>query len=102
MEGNEYMNELIPIIKDLWQEDNFTFVIAWTDETQTKHRLNELQKQCPCARCKESELPQVEENVKAITIQSVGRYALKIHFTSGCSLGIYDYEMLYNQHRRKV
>ena len=34
------------------------------------------------------ELPQAK------TVQSVGRYALKVDFTTGCSHGIYDYELI--------
>jgi len=34
------------------------------------------------------------KDVKAYRITSVGRYALRIEYTFGCSAGIYDYDLL--------
>ena len=36
----------------------------------------------------------VDENVGAKSVTAVGRYAIKIQFTSGCSTGLYEFEML--------
>ena len=36
----------------------------------------------------------VDENVRATKLWSVGRYALQIAFTSGCSQGIYHFSYL--------
>ncbi len=36
------------------------------------------------------EARQIDPEVKAKRITSVGRYALRIDFTSGCAAGIYD------------
>lgn len=81
-------------IKKISQDDNFTFSVEWNDEKRSSYRLSALQKQCPCANCSERMSANVFENVKAKRIVSVGRYALQIEYTSGCSLGIYDFDFL--------
>ena len=95
---------MIPFfITHIEQKDNFTFTLRWSDGLSQDFRLSDLQKNCPCARCIDETTgerridPQtVDENVRAVVIQNVGRYGLKIQFTSGCSLGIYSFERLRN------
>lgn len=53
--------------------------------------LHELQKQCPCARCKIQK--KCDENVSLLEFSLVGRYAVKVGFSSGCSRGIYPIEL---------
>lgn len=88
-------------IRNLKQIDNHCFQIEWNDGELDTYRLSELQKQCPCARCvdettneRRASAPAVAEDVKAKVIQSVGRYALRIQFTEGCSSGIYHFAFL--------
>lgn len=88
-------------IKEIKQKDNHHFTIIWGDGETRHYRLSELQKQCPCAKCVDEwtgkrllDESTVDENVKAVTLANVGRYAIKIHFTSGCSTGIYGYGLL--------
>lgn len=82
-------------ITNIEQCDNFTFAITWNDGMRSLHRLSELQKRCPCARClKNNHSEVVKEDVKAIRVVSVGRYALRVAFTSGCSAGVYSYDLL--------
>ena len=90
-------------IRQIKQIDNYHFQIEWNDEKLNIYNLNTIQKNCPCAGCAEkksdSKLAATEfssPQVRAVTLKSVGRYALKIHFTSGCSAGIYDYTLLRN------
>lgn len=87
------MNTLPVLIKRIVQKDNFHFTIDWSDGSSFDYRLSVLQKRCPCAKCHE-QAQIVDEEVRAKTIKSVGRYALRIQFTTGCSLGIYSYTML--------
>jgi len=75
------------------QVDPFTFSLTHPNGEAVSIRLSELQKRCPCAGCVEKR-PEVDENVKATHIQQVGRYGLKIQFTSGCSSGIYSFNTL--------
>lgn len=90
-------------LKKIIQIDNFSFSIEWNDGRIGKYFLSNLQRLCPCAGCHDESTgkkildPQsLQTDVKAIRIQNVGRYALRIEFTSGCSTGIYDYNMLYD------
>lgn len=87
------------LIRKIWQKDNHNFSIEWSDGNINEYRLSKLQKNCPCAGCnvtnhRLSSEEVIQDNIRAIRINSVGRYALRIHFTSGCSKGIYSYEML--------
>lgn len=87
----------------LTQTDPHTIKIEWKDGMMRYHRLSDLQKLCPCAGCvdevthlRRSTAPQVAENVEVLSLRSVGRYAIKIQFSSGCSNGIYDLASLRN------
>ena len=63
------------------------------------YKLEDLQENCPCARCHESrsrgEKPLKNLRLGAKGIENVGQYAIRIRFSEGCSLGIYDFESLY-------
>ena len=85
----------------IFQKDNHTFTIEWSDGVVQDYRLSELQKRCPCANCVDegsgqrlSEPSMISDDLKAKRIMSVGRYALRVDFTTGCSSGIYDFDML--------
>lgn len=79
----------------IWQKDSHHFVIEWNDGKVVEYRLSDLQKRCPCASCNEKKSRTIDPNVQAEKIVSVGRYALRVTFTSGCSLGIYSFDTLY-------
>lgn len=94
------MNKPLFILK-IEQIDNHRFSIEWNDRSIQTFRLSDVQRECPCARCRDEmtgkplvDPASIQEDVKAIAIRSVGRYGLKIHFTSGCSLGIFSFERL--------
>ncbi len=83
------------LIQDLKQLDNHRFSILWSDESMSQFRLSELQRRCPCARCQENlKQIQVLEEVRAYRICSVGNYAIRIEFTSGCSRGVFAFDLL--------
>ncbi len=92
-------------IKELTQLDNHTFMIFWNDGRKGRYRLSDLQERCPCAACldqmtgRRSYGIKSDPDVRAIRIYSVGRYAIKIEYSSGCSLGIYDYHILHRMAR---
>lgn len=98
MEG--YVMKALGICK-IFQKNNHNFVIEWSDGVAKEYRLSDLQQRCPCANCvdeltgkRKRDEKSVQDDVRAIRIVSVGRYALKIHFSSGCSTGIYSFDML--------
>ena len=89
-------------VKKISQKDNHTFAIEWNDGIEQLFRLCDLQKQCPCAGCMDEITGKrivreetLRKDVRATRIVNVGRYALRIQFTSGCSSGIYGFDMLY-------
>jgi DUF971 family protein len=89
------------LIKKIQQKDKITFAIEWSDGVVNDYRLGALQKRCPCAQCYDpatgkqlSSEKQPDATVQALQIVSVGRYALRIQFNSGCSKGIYTFAML--------
>jgi DUF971 family protein len=86
-------------VKSIRQIDNHSFQIEWSDGVQQEFLLHTLQKNCPCAACVDEftgqRLPaRLDPHVKALRIKSIGRYALKVAFTSGCSTGIFHFEDL--------
>lgn len=90
-------------VRSIVQKDAHTFTIEWHDGLVRHYRLNQLQMLCPCAACVDEnsgkrilDTTTIKSDVRAIHIRNVGRYALKIQFTSGCSNGIYDFDFLYH------
>jgi DUF971 family protein len=88
-------------ISELKQVSSLCFSIKWSDNTLLFYRLSLLQERCSCAFCVDeftgnSLLKEgaVDPKVQASNIQNVGRYAIKINFTSGCSHGIYPFDFL--------
>jgi len=91
------------LVRKIWQKSNTEFSIEWSDGTVMDYRLSDLQKKCPCAACVDENSGKrlvnensIKEDVRAIRILSVGRYALRVQFTSGCSNGIFDFKLLRN------
>ncbi len=88
-------------VKKIQQESQDSFSIVWSDDTLDIYYLADLQQRCPCAACTVKEKKdkaatpvETKEKINAISIKNVGRYALKIQFTTGCSKGIYGFELL--------
>ncbi|NGX47262.1 MAG: Iron-sulfur cluster carrier protein [Chlamydiae bacterium] len=54
--------------------------------------LHEIQKRCPCAGCENQK--NCDKEVSLLEFSPVGRYALKITFSSGCNKGIYPFALL--------
>lgn len=88
-------------IRVIEQKDRHRFTIEWTDGKICSYRLSDLQRQCTCANCRDEQTGKmkidpaiIDEGVEALRIVSVGSYALQIHFTKGCSKGIYPFWLL--------
>jgi DUF971 family protein len=95
------MNHPAVLIKKIEQKSNTAFVIEWSDGEVAEYRLSALQKRCPCAQCLE-QTENLDPDVRALRLMNVGRYALRIQFTSGCSKGIYSFAMLRQLAREKA
>lgn len=95
------MTRLPVLIRNILQKDNHTFTIEWSDGLIHDYRLSDLQRYCPCANCNDEitgkhriDKTSLRIDVRAIRITNVGHYALRVQFTSGCSTGIYSFDML--------
>ena len=95
------MTSQIVFIREIKQVDSYHFAILWTDGAISNYRLSEIQKNCPCALCRDEKSgkslvseDKIDQGVRAYKITSVGRYALRIAFVSGCSEGIYSFALL--------
>lgn len=91
-------------VRSIWQKDNHRFSIEWSDGVVQEFRLCDLQRNCPCAHCADESTGKrlldpktVPDDVRAIAIRSVGRYGIRIQFTSGCSMGIFSFDRLRNR-----
>ncbi len=91
------------LVHKIFQTDNHHFTIEWSDGQKTTYRLSDLQKSCSCAHCVDEmtgkrvlDPTTIQQDVRATRIMNVGRYALKIQFTSGCSYGIYRFDFLHS------
>ena len=101
-------NKAIEVDKIL-QKDKHTFTVIWSDHKACDFRLDELQKQCPCAGCRDEvtgkslvDVSLIPQDLRAHNIEPVGKYALRIQFMSGCSKGIYSFDYLRKLADKKV
>ncbi len=95
------MESKLFFIRRIVQKDRYRFTIEWTDGKISDYRLSDLQRQCTCAQCRDEKTGRslvdpalIDEEVQAVQIESIGRYALRIDFTKGCSKGIYSFSLL--------
>ncbi len=90
--------DLAMLIRSIIQKDKSTFTIEWGDGTIYDYKLADLQKNCPCIRCGDAKRPSfvssINPEVQAVRIYNVGRYAMCVEFTDGCSRGVYTFAML--------
>lgn len=74
--------------------------IAWSDGHVSLYPNHHLRNRCPCALCRERPphlLPVVAqggEELYAVQIGLVGRYAISIQWSDGHDSGIYSYQTL--------
>jgi len=88
-------------VKSIEQIDQHTLGIEWTDGHKSRWRLSHLRRNCPCAGCIDEwtnepilKPEDVDDNLSARQIDSVGRYALTIDFADGHKTGIYSFGLL--------
>ena len=88
-------------IREIWQKDDATLGIVWSDGVESSYNVVDLRRSCPCAVCvdemtgkRKLSPSEVADSVRPIAINSVGRYALSIEFNDGHNTGIYSFETL--------
>ena len=88
-------------VKKIWQQDDRTLGVEWSDNQRSLLDVVMLRKKCPCAFCVDEwtnepilKAENVGEDVRPVSIDSVGRYAMSIKFSDGHSTGIYTFKYL--------
>lgn len=89
-------------------------ILDWSDGQTSRHSLDFLRRQCPCATCQSerdkieaadqskslSSLRVIQSDAPAVTkaeieqVKPVGRYALSFVWNDGHATGIYSYDFL--------
>ncbi|NOT59267.1 MAG: DUF971 domain-containing protein [Acidobacteria bacterium] len=82
--------------------DNHVLQINWDDAHVSRHRLDALRAECPCAHCQghspEQSLnltPAQFAGIQLTDMAVVGRYAYNLVFSDGHNTGIYTLKILY-------
>jgi DUF971 family protein len=95
------MSHFLLFIKEIYQKDNTSFCIRWMDDRLDSFHLAQLQRNCPCKQCRDpltgafiKNGSEIVDTLRAKRIISVGNYALRVEFTTGCQHGIYTYSFL--------
>ncbi len=75
--------------------------IVWRDGHRSVYPVAFLRRSCPCAACVDEwtgeqilRPDQVPDEVKPVTIEPTGNYAIQIRWSDGHSSGIYTFEFL--------
>ncbi|MFK7824675.1 MAG: DUF971 domain-containing protein [Oligoflexales bacterium] len=92
-------------IQEIWQKDESTLGIIWSDGLESSFNVVDLRRSCPCAVCVDEMTgkrkllaSEVASSVRPVTVKSVGRYALNVEFNDGHNTGIYSFESLRRSH----
>ena len=85
------------------QAGAFELEIKWSDGHRSLYFTHDLRLACRCANCVDEwngkvtlDRGSVPADVHPLTIESVGRYGLKIVWSDGHSTGIYAFDYLRN------
>jgi len=88
-------------VKQIEQFNERTLSITWTDGRTDLFDVVLLRRKCPCAMCIDEWTHEpilrpeaVPESTRPIKIDSVGQYALTIHFNDSHKTGIYSFALL--------
>jgi len=95
------MNSSYVKIIEIWQKDEVTLGLCWSDQKEQEIDVVNLRYKCPCALCVDENTGKRKikndkplQTVRPITIKSVGHYAMTIEFSDGHKTGIYTYDYL--------
>lgn len=89
-------------VLEIWQVDEKSFGIKWSDQQEVVYNTKSLRERCPCAGCVDEytgkRLPKKADLDSSAyvpaQIRSIGRYALSISFQDGHNSGIYSFDSL--------
>ncbi len=82
-------------------DDRHEFVILWPGGRQVTIPPFQLRDQCPCAACIEEgtgrkilDPASIPQDIRPLSIEPVGNYAIRIHWSDGHDTGIYTWQTL--------
>ena len=97
------MKDNRPIPKEIGRANIHDLSILWQDGHQSVYPARYLRMRCPCAGCVDEwtgrrvlKSTDVSEDISPSSLEVVGRYALRVHWSDGHSHGIYTFEFLRN------
>ncbi|MBU1098124.1 MAG: DUF971 domain-containing protein [Bacteroidetes bacterium] len=78
--------------------------VSWNDGMETKIKLANLRKKCPCAICNSEKKENGDKYIPIYTndqltiseISKVGKYAIAVYWKDGHNTGIYEFGYLRN------
>lgn len=83
--------------------------IVWKGGMETEHDYFKLRFLCPCASCVDEltgvrtlRQENVRPDVRPVSGEFVGNYALRINWSDGHNTGIYTFASLYSNHPAQV
>ncbi len=81
--------------------DQPEITIEWNDDKKSVYSAKALRAACPCAACvneltgqKMIDIKNISDNIRAVAVQPVGRYALHIVWSDRHATGLYGFELL--------
>ncbi len=90
----------MPIPRGIHRTDQ-AVTISWDEDHVGTYSARELRLRCHCASCREEMTGRplldpntVPSDVRPLSVQLVGSYAMRINWSDGHSTGIYTYEYL--------
>ncbi len=87
--------------REIMQEGDAGVRITWADEKVCRYTAPALRRACPCAQCVNEWTGQrvlkpesVPDELTAVNVEIVGRYALNFRWSDGHETGIYSFRYL--------
>jgi DUF971 family protein len=94
------MTDQLPMPSEIRRLGAQAVRIVWSDGHESEYRNDYLRDRCPCAACRERparSLPVLNERrdeLYAVQIGLVGRYAVSFQWSDGHDTGLYSYQTL--------
>ena len=90
-----------PVPVEIGRANQHDVKICWQDGHESVYPARELRLACPCAGCIDEITGQIRviatsipQNVRPLSIDLIGRYAISIQWSDGHNTGIYSFERL--------
>ena len=95
------MPDQMPVPKEIGRANQHDVKITWQDGHQSIYPAQALRLNCPCAGCVDETTgalriiaTSIPADIRPLSIEVVGRYAISIHWSDGHQTGIYAFDRL--------